>query len=580
MAPFAENRLAPDGIYRMSDFPKTELGWRLRALWGGYKLDRWSVRIGKLIAFIVIIGFSVGATYFFQKVFHSLLELEGIGEPLLWRVVGMTLTTVFVMLVVSNLITGIATLYKSNEIIFMMTRPVPFKRVFLNQFSDNLAYSSWSLAVLGVPLIFAWGTTFHVNALWVLGIIFFGLWPMIIISAVIGAAGLMGLIFIAHKTSSSFTMGLVLIIIAVSIAMTAVNRNRQFIVEGAARTSTIERYISSLARENRAPLVPSSWLSIAMRSVSRGDQSRALFLIGLLSLTATVWLRWLGVTAGRHYYASWTFFSEITGQKSRGEPPHRALRFNRGLFPNPAWAMLRKDLLQFVRSPSQWAQFMILIAFLIIYLMNLIYVSSRFNFEAPYWKTMVLFLNFSFTGFILATLSVRFVFPLVSLEGRGYWVVRSAPVTTKLLFLEKFTLAFIVFMGLCELIVYISGHVLHVRGGMMILMTTGTFLMGATLTGVAIGMGAIFPDFKEESPMRIASSPGGVLTVIVSLVYVGIMVSFMAWPARGYFHYLLGRAPFPTDRVTMALAAIILLNGLALFLPIRAGYRAMAVRDI
>ena len=564
----------------MSTFPRTELGWRLRALWGGYKLDSWGVRVGKLIAFVIIIGFSVGATYFFQRIFESLLEIEGIGEPLLWRVVGLTLTTVFSLLIVSNLITGIATLYKSNEIIFMMTRPIPYKRIFLNQFSDNLAYSSWSLAVLGVPLIIAWGTTFHINALWVMGMIFFGLWPMIIISAVVGGAGLMGLIFIAHKTSSAVAMGLVFVIVAAAITLTALNRNRQFIVEGVARTSTIERYVSALSRENRAPLVPSGWLTASMRSLSRGDHRRALFMAGILSLTAVVWLRWLGVMAGRYYFASWTSFGEITGQKSRGEPAHRALRFNRGLFPNPVWSMLRKDLLQFVRSPSQWAQFLILVAFLIIYLLNLIYVSSRFNFDAPYWKMLVLFLNFSFTGFILATLSVRFVFPLVSLEGRGYWVVRSAPVTTRLLFLEKFALAFIVFMGLCELIVYISSNVLHVRGGMMLLMTTGIFLMGATLTGLAIGMGAIFPDFKEESPMRIASTPGGVLTVVISLVYVGLMVAVMAWPARGYFLYLLGRAPFPTERVMSALAAILLLNGLALLLPIRAGYRAMSARDL
>jgi len=564
----------------MSAFPKTELGWRLRALWGGYKLDSWGVRIGKLIALVIILSFSVGATYFFQRVFRSLLDLEGIGEPLLWRVIGMTMTTVFTMLIVSNLITGIATLFKSNEIIYLMTKPVPIKKIFFNQFSDNLVYSSWSLAVLGVPLIIAWGTTFNIGVLTIIGIVLFGLWPMIVLSAVIGAGGLIGLIFIARKNSPKVAMAVVFLIIAAAITFAGMNRSRQFVIEGAARSSTIERYVSGLSRENSAPLVPSTWLTLAMRAASRGDHNRALFLIGLLSLTSLVWLRWLAVIAGKFYYDSWVAFNEITGQKARGEPSTGANRFQKGFFPNPAWVMLRKDLLQFARSPSQWAQFLILIAFLIIYLLNLIYVSSRFNFDAPYWKTLVLFLNFSFTGFILATLSVRFVFPLVSLEGRGYWAVKSAPVTTRLLFLEKFALAFIVFMGLCELIVSISSHVLHVRGSMMLLMTTGTFLMGATLTGLAIGMGAVFPDFKEESPMRIASTPGGVLTVVISLVYVGAMVAMMAWPARGYFLYLLGRSPFPTDRVMWSLAAILLLNALAMLLPLRAGFRAMASRDI
>ncbi len=564
----------------MSQFPHTFIGWKMRALWGGFKLDRWGVRVGKMISMAIILGFSVGATFFFISVFRNLLALEGIGQPLLWRIIGITLTTVFAMLIVSNLITGIATLYKSSEIPFMIARPVLYRDVFVSQFSDNLAYSSWSLAVLGIPLILAWGVVFHVEWYWVVGVILFGLWPMIIISAVVGAACLIGLVWLAYKTSPRLAAILVMLIVAVAIASAVIHRNKGFIVEGAARHSTVEHYLSGLAREPRTPALPSGWLTASMRALSRGEWKRSAFLVGLLSLTALVWMRWLTTVAGRHYYNSWTAFGEMTGKTSRGEPEASARRFTQSLLPNPVGAMLRKDLLQFVRSPSQWAQFLILVAFLIIYLLNLVYVSTRFDFNAPYWKTLVLFLNFAFSGFILATLSVRFVFPLISLEGRGFWVIRSAPVSTRLLFWEKFFLAFIVFMALCELIVYFSNHVLHVTGVMGVLMTVAIFLMGATLTGLAIGMGAIFPDFKDESPMRIASTPGGVLTVVISLVYVGAMVAILAWPARGYFIYLIGRGPFPMDRTIYALVGVLALNALALLLPIRAGYKAIASRDL
>lgn len=564
----------------MNSFPRTAIGWKLRALWGGLKLDSWGVRVGKLISLAIIIGFSVGATWFFTGLFRNLLDLEGIGQPLLWRIISITLTTVFALLVVSNLITGIATLYRSNEIPFLLVRPVPYRRIFLSQFGDNLAYSSWSLAVLGIPLIVAWGIVFGLQWWWVVIMTLAGLWPMIIISAVTGAAALMGIVWVAHKTSPRVAMALALLVVASAIATAVINRNRNFIVEGAARSSTIERYVSGLAREPKAPALPSGWLAGSMRAVVKGDAKRALFLIVLLSVTAAVWLRWLAVTAGKHYYRSWTAFGEMTGRSAQGGTASSARAFTEGRLPNPLGAMLRKDILIFFRSPSQWAQFLILVAFLLIYLLNLVYVSTRFNFDAPYWKTLVLFLNFAFSGFILATLSVRFVFPLISLEGRGFWVVRSAPVTTRLLFWEKFFLAFVVFMGLCELIVWFSNHVLHIRGAMVVLTTSAIFLMGAALTGLAIGMGAIFPDFKDESPMRIASTPGGVLTVVISLVYVGLMVAILAWPARGYFLYLMGRSSFPTERTLLALAAVFLLNALALAVPIRIGYRALSGRDL
>jgi len=105
-------------------------------------------------------------------------------------------------------------------------------------------------------------------------------------------------------------------------------------------------------------------------------------------------------------------------------------------------------------------------------------------------------------------------------------------------------------------------------------------MMGAALTGLAIGMGALMPDFRDESPMRIASTPGGVLTVVISLVYVGLMVAILAWPARGYFIYLIGEGPFPADKILQSLALVIGLNVLTFVLPLRLGRQAIQVKDL
>ena len=564
----------------MNRFPRTFFGWKLRALWGSIALDSWGVRIGKLASIIVIIAFGIGATFFFKVIFKGLLNLEGIGEPLLWRVIGITLVTVFALLVVSNLVTGIATLYRSPEIPFLFTKPIPFRRVYISCFIDNLVYSSWSLAVLGVPIIVAWGLVFKVSFWIITALILFGLVSLVLIAAELGAAILTGLVFLTRRTSIKFSVLILIAVILGAIGWGVHQRNRGLVVEGAARTSTIERYLTTLGRENRTPIFPSHWLSQAMRAIGKGEVKRAGFLVGLLTLTSIIFLRWLSIWSGYVYYPSWIAFEEIGNRRNKASPSSSARRFTRGLLPNPLNAMLRKDLLQFVRNPSQWGQFLILVAFLLIYLLNLVYVSSRLNFENPYWKTMVLFLNFAFSGFILATLSVRFVFPLISLEGRGFWVVRSAPVSVYLLFWEKFFLAFVVFMGLCELIVYFSNHVLNVTGPMMILTTSATFMMGAALTSLAIGMGALFPDFKDESPMRIASTPGGVLTVVISLVYVALMVAILGWSARGYFLYLLGRGTFPAGSVLSAMVLVAGINALILLVPVRFGRRAIQLRDL
>ncbi len=564
----------------MNRFPRTLMGWKLRLLWGAFAHDSWGARTGKIISMVVIIGFAIGGTYFFRTVFEKLLELDMVGESLLWRVVEITLVTLFGLLVVSNLITGIATLYRSSEVSFLMARPISFGNVFISQFIDNIGYSSWSLAVLGIPLIVGLGQVFHLSVWFVLILVIFGFIPLVLIAAEVGVVVLLGLIVLAKKTSPKISVLLVTVILIFSIGWAVSQRNHGLLLNGVTgRLSNIEHHYSNTSNNNNIQFAPPQWLSGSIRSLLKGDYQRFWLLIGVLILSAVVWLRWIWSLANKYYYDSWIAFSEMTGRNRIITSARSAARFTNGFLPNPLNSMLRKDLLQFIRNPSQWAQFLILIAFLLIYLLNLVYISSKFITEDQYWKTLVLFLNFAFTGFILATLSVRFVFPLISLEGKSFWVMRSAPVSVNMLFWEKFFLAFVVFMGLCELIVYFTNHELNVTGPMIAVTTAATFTMGVALTGLAIGMGALFPDFRNDSPMRIASTPGGVLTILISLVYVGLMVAILAWPTQGYFHYLLGHAPLPFKRSLQALMLVAGLNALILLVPVSQGRQTLADRD-
>jgi ABC-2 type transport system permease protein len=548
---------------------------------GQFSLQSKGARIGKLLSIIVITLLGIGATFFFYMVFEKLLELEGIGEPLMQRVLGITIITVFWLLVISNLITGIATIFRSPEITFLVSHPVSSGRIFLSRFADNLVYSSWSLAILGIPIIVAWGLIYSMPIWLIICIILFGIIPLVVIAAEIGSLALGALIHFARVTSARAAVILVTVLTLVIMGFWIHSQRFQgFVVGGVARYSNVDRYLAQLNQQGNEFLSPAHWLINGLHSLQAGNNGKALFLGILLTLTMFVWLRWITVIADRLYYSAWTAFSELSGSILRSKTGSLAKRFTKGWLPNPLNAMLLKDLIQFTRNPNQWAQFLILFAFMVIYLLNLIYISSRFDFDNPYWKTIVLFLNFAFTGFILATLSVRFVFPLISLEGRGFWVVRSSPVSTNGLFREKFLLAFVVFLGLCELMVFFSNRALHLDGAMITLTTTGTFLMGASLCSLATGMGALLPDFSVESPMRIASTYGGVLTVVFSLVYVTLMVAIIAWPVYGYFIYLVGHEAFPMTKTIQALVLVFCLNVIVIYVPLRMGRLAIQSRDI
>jgi ABC-2 type transport system permease protein len=55
-------------------------------------------------------------------------------------------------------------------------------------------------------------------------------------------------------------------------------------------------------------------------------------------------------------------------------------------------------------------------------------------------------------------------------------------------------------------------------------------LMSASLSGLAVGLGALFPNFKEDNPSKIVSGFGGTLCLVVSFIYIALFVALAALP--------------------------------------------------
>jgi ABC-2 type transport system permease protein len=115
---------------------------------------------------------------------------------------------------------------------------------------------------------------------------------------------------------------------------------------------------------------------------------------------------------------------------------------------------------------------------------------------------------------------------------------------------------------------------------MMLLTFVSVLLMSISLTSLAVGMGAIFPRFEERNPGKIASSMGGMVATILSLVYVGLMVIIAALPAHRYsLHKMDPAMPFPMFEVSLAMGLMLLLNLTAIIIPLKLGLQSLKKRD-
>jgi len=84
----------------------------------------------------------------------------------------------------------------------------------------------------------------------------------------------------------------------------------------------------------------------------------------------------------------------------------------------------------------------------------------------------------------------------------------------------KFRLATALSTILALPLMLLSARLLQLGWGRMLFFGTAITLMTAALNGLATGMGALYPNFRETNPSKIVSGFGGTLTLILSFAYI------------------------------------------------------------
>jgi ABC-2 type transport system permease protein len=171
---------------------------------------------------------------------------------------------------------------------------------------------------------------------------------------------------------------------------------------------------------------------------------------------------------------------------------------------------------------------MIFFGLLCIYVLNLRNVA--FNFQNVFWETMISYLNLAASALTLSTLTTRFVFPQFSLEGRRLWILGLAPLGLHRVILQKFWMSCLTAMIITVSLMVASSAMLNLPWMKVLFFAFSIGLMSAALSGLAVGLGALFPNFKEDNPSKIVSGFGGTLCLVISFIYITLFVALAALP--------------------------------------------------
>ena len=439
-----------------------------------------------------------------------------------------------VMLLFSSGIVLYGSLFRSREGTLLLTLPTREGRVFLHKFQEAAVLNSWGFLLLGSPLLLAFGIVNE--APWY----YYALL----------------LPFMAAFTYIPMALGAILCLALVRCAAggqaTLDSRRRALVSAGLAAgwwlltsresnllTPAWFQEMTGRLQFTQARLLPSWWLSTGLLEAAHRNEAECLKFLALLIANALFWREAAIAAAVRVYRPAYEgVHGQAFGQRRTGAGALDAATLH-ALAPLPPGVrlMMLKDMRLFRRDPIQWSQFLIFFGLMVFYFINIHPFSCDIHYAG--WLNMISFLNLSVVGLLMSTFTTRFIFPMVSLEGRRFWFLVMLPLRRETILWSKFVFALGGSALPCSALILLSDLLLGVPLLLVGVHQLTCLLLCLGLSGVAVGLGARLPNLREESPSRIAAGFGGTLNLVASTLYVLVIVVLTAMP----FHFHLAADP-------------------------------------
>src|SRR5262249_33749444 len=124
-------------------------------------------------------------------------------------------------------------------------------------------------------------------------------------------------------------------------------------------------------------------------------------------------------------------------------------------------------------------------------------------------------MNLSGTSILLCAGLSRFIYPLISLEGRKFWVLGLTPVSRDQILRGKFAFAATGSVLIAESLILVSDLLLGLPPEGLALHALAVAVVALGLSGINVGLGAYLPNFKETDPSKIVVGFGGTVNMVV-----------------------------------------------------------------
>ena len=511
-------------------------------LQGGITLNSILKNLGTSSVYLL---FAVGIYFFAENIISYLLDEIKIGIYLLHRFIFIFMFIFFLTVNIGNIVVSYSTFFKTREVSFLLTNPISFTKIFLIKFFDNFFYSSSTLLLIITAAISAYVSYFGLQWYIIPLTILFLILPFMLIAGTLGAIILLVILRSAATLGIKKVLATIASVYAASIILFYLFSSPvELVTKVFAYFPNINNYFGFL-ESPAIKLLPNHWVADALYWISSGKFIAAGWYVYLLVITSIFFLLIALYLAKRWFYKTWLMFlnlsNEISAKKINNGKKVFSFDKKSSLEPSRE-ALLKRELFLFIREPSQWTHFLIMFFLIIVFIFSISNIDVIIlNAYDIYLKTLIYLIIYLFNVFLIASMSLRFIFPLVSLEGETIWKIRSAPLNYKKLMLTRLFVYFSVIFVIGQLLNFVSNYQFSII--LTLISQLNTAFVTITLVSLNFGMGAVFANYKEKNPIRVASSQGASLTFLFTIIYLVFLIILLFAPISNYF-YAIDRGNF------------------------------------
>ena len=483
----------------------------------------------KFVFGLLFILVSIAGIYFaIYTGLNFIVSLGGLGSIIIKKIIFILFFMLFFLVSISSGVLFYGLSFRSKEAQFLLSLPIHREKILSFKFIEAAVFASW-IPFLGIFFFFlAYSNIGNAGTSLAFISLFFSA-PFFIISCFFGY--LLTLFVVRHFNLKRifYTAGSILLLIFIFYSNFFISPERE----------DIFYYLSeevAFLKFSKTWFLPFSWPGYGIIAFEDYDFRKSfLYLANLWSL-ALLCLTF--VSSPSKVFIS-IYHRQFTGQgKKTKTRDYLTLVFS--LFGLPAYlrSFIVKDIKLFAREPSLWLQFLVFFGILFFYFLNL--RNFSYHLLEPMWRNLLTFLNTFSILCIVSAMSIRFVFPQWSLEGRNFWILKLAPVSLTKIFLVKFLLTATALSLISLFLISFSNLMLEITPSFFLFTLFIILVSTITLVSISLGLGGYFVNFKDEYYLKAVESLGGFITIVISFGYVFLTISVFSFLTH---HYFIGKLP-------------------------------------